>query len=132
MRREGKASIERRTLGAIAGLVCSLLALPTLCAQSTARVTGLVFDSLTAQPLADALVQLIATNDRARAASARTNARGEFAFDTVATGAYLIGFLHPRLDSLMLAPTSQQIDVTNAGAPLVMLAIPSLETVTTT
>lgn len=106
-----------------------------LAAQSSAgshSLRGVVFDSVRGAPLADALVQVSAANDRAHAMSTRSNARGEFAFDSLRTGSYLIGFLHPRLDSLLLASPVQTVVVDGALTQPVALAIPSEATLLTT
>lgn len=132
---------------ALAHSVMLVLTLTTsamrLAAQSSAQASapssvgnyplrGVVFDSVRNAPLADALVQITATNDRARAMSTRSNARGEFAFDSLRTGSYLIGFLHPRLDSLLLAPSMRPVVVDGATTPPIALAIPSEATLLST
>ena len=110
-----------------------------LAAQSPAQspagshaLRGVVFDSVRGAPLADALVQLSATNERAYAVSTRSNARGEFVFDSLRTGSYLIGFLHPRLDSLLLAPSLRPVAIEGGPTPPVALAIPGEATLLAT
>ncbi len=93
---------------------------------------GVVFDSVRGTPLADALVQISATNDRAYAMSARSNARGEFVIDSLRSGSYLIGFLHPRLDSLLLVPSLRPVDIGGTSTQVIALAIPSEATLVTT
>ena len=94
-------------------------------AQSGARVTGTVSDSITGAPLADAVVQLVARTDRNRSATTRTDSAGRFAFDSVEPGPYVAGFLHPRLDSLYIAAPVREIDVPRTGAVQLRLFVPS-------
>ena len=94
-----------------------------------ARISGVVFDSLSSRPLAGAIVQLVPAQEAARARSAESGANGAFAFDSVEAGTYLLGFYHPLLDSLGIAAPLSRVEVrTNRGvsAPL---AIPSGPTI---
>ena len=94
-----------------------------------ARISGVVFDSLSSRPLAGAIVQLVPALEAARAWSAESGANGAFAFDSVEAGTYLLGFYHPLLDSLGIAAPLSRVEVrTNRGvsAPL---AIPSGPTI---
>jgi protocatechuate 3,4-dioxygenase beta subunit len=61
-----------------------------------ATITGTVFDSLANQPLANAIVQFVATEKLADVRSVRSGVDGRFAFDSVSPGRYLIEFLHPK------------------------------------
>ncbi len=88
------------------------------------RVFGIVFDSLAMRPLAGALVQFVVADDPAQVRTTTTDVRGAFAFDDVNRGAYLIGFLHPRLDSLALSPPLLRVDVRAPGAMQVSLGVP--------
>jgi hypothetical protein len=81
-------------------------------AAATARVSGTVTDSLTGSPLADAALQLVMSGSRDPFALAtRSDRAGAFEFDSVPAGEYLIGFLHPLLDSLGLEPIVRAISV---------------------
>ena len=97
-----------------------------------ARLTGVVFDSLAQRPLADALIQLVAANDPSRTRSATADARGTYAIDSVPAGRYLLGFLHPRLDSLGFETPLLQIDVRTDGVVRADLGIPSARTLIVT
>lgn len=92
---------------------------------------GIVFDSLAMRPLAGALVQFVVADNPAQARTATTDARGSYAFDDVGRGAYLIGFLHPRLDSLALSPPLMRVDVRAAGEMQASLGVPSSATLVT-
>jgi hypothetical protein len=77
-----------------------------------ARVSGLVTDSLASKPLNDAAVQLVMTGTGERfTLAAMTDAEGIFEFPVVPEGDYLIGFLHPVLDSLGLEPIVRALSV---------------------
>ena len=91
-----------------------------------ATITGTVFDSLANQPLANALVQFVATENLAQVRSVRAGLDGRFAFDSVSPGRYLIEFLHPKLDSLLLQPPRTAVEVTRDQlVTTVPLSIPS-------
>ena len=90
------------------------------------KVTGEVIDSTTGQPLVGATVQLVAANNRILAA--RTDARGQFLFDSVSAGVYLAGFLHPRLDSLGVESSLLRVEVTAAELLRLSLGTPSTKT----
>jgi Carboxypeptidase regulatory-like domain len=93
-------------------------------ASRFARISGIVIDSLHETPLANADVVIDGTNR-----SARTDASGDFAIDSVVPGAIRIGVFHPLLDSVGLSIASPPI-VTHAGdSLLVTLATPSSATI---
>jgi hypothetical protein len=100
-------------------------------ASGTAGVTvsGVVFDSLAGKPLANALVQVVARGENARAWNATSGANGEFEIAGVPPGSFLVGFMHPALDSLGLTVPPHTIEV-SSDAPLhVTLAVPSARTI---
>ena len=91
-----------------------------------ATIDGMIVDSVAMQPLSRALVQLVARDNPADVRSVRSDSAGLFAFDSVAVGAYLIGFLHPKLDSLLLRSPVMPIDIgPGQRAAAVALGIPS-------
>jgi hypothetical protein len=92
-----------------------------------ATIDGMIVDSVAMQPLSRALVQLVARDNPADVRSVRSDSAGRFAFDSVAAGAYLIGFLHPKLDSLLLRSPVMSVDIgADQGAATVALGIPSV------
>jgi hypothetical protein len=94
-----------------------------------ATVHGIVYDSLAVAPLAGAVVQLVAGDTLpAKApfgAIATADSAGAYAFTGVPDGHYLIGFFHPLLDTLGLAPPLRTVVVTGGRATRVDLATPS-------
>lgn len=98
---------------------------------ASARISGVVVDSLAAQPLAGALVQLVAADRATQARTVQTSANGAFAFDSVEAGQYLLGFYHPRLDSLGITAPVRQLDVRSGRNVRVPLATPSGATIRT-
>lgn len=113
--------------------ISALIALALLCAapvaaqqaapSAGATIRGVVTDSLAGAPLAEATVQLV----QAGTPSGRTtvtDAAGRFAFAEVPPGRYVIGFLHPALDSLGLEPIVREVRVAGQGEVRADLAIP--------
>lgn len=103
----------------------SLLLLAARVAFAQAVVTGFVYDSLrTKAPLAGATVVI---NELSFYTT--TDARGRFTFDKVAAGKYSITFLHPTLDTLLMAAEMVPLEVPDTGRVVARLAIPSAPTV---
>lgn len=105
-------------------VACALLVSLTLRAQ-TGTVSGAVFDSLEGQPLAGALVQIVASPPRQEAYSATANSLGRFRIENVRAGQYIAGFLHPLLDSLGVTAPYRAITVAENATAQVALAVPS-------
>lgn len=111
------------------------LALPsTLHAQTSApragtRVFGVVFDSLAMRPLPRATVQFVAADDPTNVRTVTADDKGAFAFNQVDPGSYLLGFFHPRLDSLSLNSPLLRVDVRQPGALQASIGIPSGSTI---
>lgn len=89
-------------------------------------ISGVAYDSLAEAPLTGALVQLVDLRRPTMVArSAVTDARGRYAVDGVPDGRYQLGFLHPVLDSLGLAPWGYAVTIEQSRPALVDLAVPS-------
>ncbi len=97
----------------------------TLSAQSI--VSGYVRDSLTGRALGGAVIQLVpAATPWVAGRMATSDSIGRFRIDSVASGQYLFGFQHPRLDSLGLDGVTRTLDVDRAIRVLrADLAVPS-------
>jgi hypothetical protein len=91
-----------------------------------AGVNGVVYDSIARGPLRGATVQLVSADSLGHFSGATvSDSLGRFAFDSVPDGRYLLGFLHPMLDSLGLQPTLREVLVSGSRAMRADLAIPS-------
>jgi len=92
-------------------------------------IRGVVFDSLTMRPLAEATVQIAAATGTPWIRTYETDSKGTFEFAGVPNGTYLIGFFHAELDALGLLPPTFRLEV-RAGPPIHMrLTIPSARTI---
>ena len=75
-------------------------------------ISGFVRDSLSSTPLAGAILQLVpAATPWAAGRTARTDSIGRYRIDSVPGGNYLLGFQHPRLDTLGLDAITRQLDI---------------------
>jgi hypothetical protein len=94
---------------------------------SAATVSGTVFDSIAHAPLKAATVQLVnADSVSAKARTVETDTLGAFQFDGVRPGRYLVGFIHPLLDSIGVEQTPRAVTFDSlTGAVRVDLALPS-------
>lgn len=96
-----------------------------------ARVQGIVFDSSAMRPLSGALVQFVLGSDPSRVRSLAAGADGTFRFDSVEAGSYLLGFFHPRLDSVPVPATMLRVDVRDTSTIDAALTIPSTPAIVT-
>ncbi len=97
----------------------------------TASVSGVVFDSVAMQPLSGAVVQVVSMDDRSHIRTATSNDAGEFLVDSLPLGAYVLGFLHDRLDVLGIESALHRIDMQTSDNVEVRLVIPSAATIIT-
>ena len=109
-------------------LIAPMLALPAQSAVS-ARVSGAVYDSIAAAPLADALVRLYRPGDPSVGVSTRTNAQGRFEVAELPSGVWVASFAHARLDSLHLEAPLARVEVIESGTIPLTLAIASASSV---
>jgi hypothetical protein len=110
-------------------LVLALLARPVVAqdaGQSSGAITGVVYDSIARKPLAGALVQVVAVEGARRFSNSTvSDSLGRYRLNNVPNGRFMLGFLHPLLDSLGLEPLLREVAV-DAGRPTRSdLAIPS-------
>ncbi len=110
-----------------AGLIGGLLiALPAARADAQAIISGFVRDSLSAKPLAGATIQLVpSATPWAAGRTARSDSIGRYRIDSVLPGTYVIGFQHPRLDTLGMDAVSRTLDVPRIRILRADLALPS-------
>ena len=89
-------------------------------------MSGIVFDSLARLPLAGAKVQLVNADSVTSAArTVTTDSLGRYLFRNVRAGRYVIGFLHPMLDSLGIEPRQAEVAVDGSSAARMDLSVPS-------
>jgi len=85
-------------------------------------VRGITFDSLTQRPLPGAFVFI-----EGQSRSTRSDENGQFAFDRMQPGRYVLSMQHAALDSLGLSGVTGRATVTDGREPVV-LSIPSFAT----
>ncbi len=113
---------------AIAGMAMASASVPgALAAQLYAsRIDGTVRDSLAGRPLAGARIELVPAAARESAGyTVDADAAGRFRLDSIAPGRYVIGFAHPRLDSLGLILAPRLLEVGASATIRADLAVPS-------
>ena len=109
----------------LAGIVASAAPLQRATRSST-RVVGLVYDSVSHLTLSGALVQLVSRDARLAVV---TDSAGRFAFPQVERGRFVVGFFHPKLDSLGVDAPLAPLNVGGEAELAVELAVPSVGTV---
>lgn len=98
----------------------------------SARVNGVVFDSMAMRPLNGALVQLVhvaTPGIMSTVRSSSTDSLGRFDFPAVPPGTYLLGFQHVAADSLGLRSPLQRLDVRTASGVRASMAVPSARSI---
>lgn len=98
----------------------------------SARVTGIVYDSMAMRPLTGAVVQLALVPAPGTIAGVRsivTDSLGRFDFTPVTPGTYLLGYQHVAADSLGLRSPLQRIDVRTATTVRAPMAVPSMQSI---
>ena len=123
----------RRCIRPLAFLLLLLVAAPARAQDPAApgptpitTVRGVVHDSIAGVPLVGATVQLASIeNPAAFIRVADTDLRGRFRVDSVPPGRYMIGFLHPMLDSLGLDPPLRMVTIADTAEVTADLAIPA-------
>lgn len=92
--------------------------------EATGTVIGLVYDSTTSTPLANARVAVYGTN-----AFAESNEEGQFRLDDVPAGEHTVVFFHSRLGALGVTATPQPVVVAHQSISEVYLTVPSRATI---
>ncbi len=103
---------------------------PTVAAQGTAIINGVVFDSIGNARLAGATVQLVASDgpSAGHSVTARSDSLGRFELHDVPTGNYVAGFFHPALDSLGVESGTHEVAI-HDGSQVLFLSSPSPRTI---
>ncbi len=92
--------------------------------RPTGTIIGLVYDSTSSAPLANATVAIMGTS-----AMTESDEEGQFRLDQVPAGEHMVSFFHPRLGHLGVSGTHQRIVVTGRSISEVYLTVPSRETI---
>lgn len=116
--------------GVLVAGACGIVAMSMLAGTVRAQdvrtvVRGTVYDSLNRRPLAGAMVQVVRAENPAVSRTATTGADGRFELDSVGAGDWVVGFIHPLLDSLGLVSPLVRVVVRESTPVRAMLAIPS-------
>ena len=122
----GSTVVRVAGVAALAALVA--VTSPVYAQVAPALVRGVVFDSISMRPLRGARVQLVALPIEGVPRMASTDSAGAFHFDSLVLGSYLLGFAHPRLDSLGLESSLVRIDLRAPGTIVAPLSVPSSAT----
>ncbi|MFN8583177.1 MAG: carboxypeptidase regulatory-like domain-containing protein [Gemmatimonadaceae bacterium] len=97
-------------------------------AQNSARLHGVVFDSLSGKALAGADVQVLRADSARSGSDGRTataDQDGRYRIEGLAPGDYVVGFFHPTLDSLGLNVAPRPVTVAADADAQLDLAIPA-------
>jgi hypothetical protein len=107
----------------------SFLALTLLvagAARAQAPITGTVLDSLARRALQGAAVQIVSADGSARfTRTVHSDSMGRYAISDVPAGRYLLGFLHPVLDSLGIEAPLRELLIAGPQAIRADLGTPS-------
>jgi hypothetical protein len=106
-------------------LLCPAAAMAQTDTTARGDVRGTVYDSIAHAALSGPVVQMMDPEHPGRVQSVTADAKGRFAFTAVVPGRYLVGFQHPRLDSLALETPTRVVDVRAGETAKVDLALPS-------
>jgi hypothetical protein len=89
-------------------------------------VAGYVHDSISRNPLSEAIVQLVSADGNLTfGRTVMSDPLGRFVFSEVPDGSYMLGFFHPVLDSLGVEPVVRAVKLEGQQGLRVDLATPS-------
>jgi protocatechuate 3,4-dioxygenase beta subunit len=112
-----------RTAGVV---LCACVAVSSAPAQAdshSARIVGVVADSISGAPLQGADVQASGV-----ATMVKTDSLGRFTIDSLSPGTYQVAVYHPLLESLDITLATKPFSVGRDSAGVVTLAVPSIPT----
>jgi hypothetical protein len=89
------------------------------------RLQGVVWDSTRTAPLAGGVVQLVRPDGQSPPRATQTDSAGRFRLDSLTPGVWVVGVLHPRLDTLALDELMQPVDVQGRGTTQLAMGVPS-------
>jgi len=112
--------------GVLVNAVIAVLAARLTSAQTGSSVSGVVWDSIARRPLLGAMVQIIpADTSTGFTRWATADSLGRFTIDSIPKGRFLIGFMHPLMDSLGLQPPLHQLRVDGLDPVRANFGVPS-------
>jgi hypothetical protein len=109
---------------ALLSMAASMISATASSGLQSGTIRGVVYDSVGERSLAGATVQLVDVQRPAVGRTATTDSAGQFAFTEVASGRYVLGFVHDVLDSLGLDPPRLAVEVREGQVQDVRLGIP--------
>lgn len=92
-------------------------------------ISGTVYDSVAKRHLESAIVQLVRAERPGEGLTATADGNGRFRFEDVPEGNWLLGFIHPVLDSLGLPTPMMHVRVREPEPIRTALAVPSASTI---
>ncbi|MBC7896104.1 MAG: carboxypeptidase regulatory-like domain-containing protein [Cytophagaceae bacterium] len=105
--------------------VCTVAAGAARAQDVRTSISGTVYDSVSRRYLDSAVVQLMRADRPGTGVTVISAGGGKFQFDSVEAGTWILGFIHPVLDSLGLPLPTVQVQVRTAEPIRAMLAVPS-------
>ncbi len=117
--------VNRRVWWAVLLGVSPMLSLSAQLRPTSGKLRGVAYDSVRAQPLALATIQLVNARDRGDTRAIRADSLGRFSVDSLEPGPWIVGALHPSLDSLAVDELAVRVEVTAKGTSRTVIAVPS-------
>jgi hypothetical protein len=110
----------------VPGLIAALIiGVSHAVAAQRATVRGVVFDSIAGRPLPAATVQIAGDTPDFAGRATTTDSAGRYSFADLPSGRYMLGFLHPVLDSIGVDLPLSHVDLTDGATIIADLGIPS-------
>ena len=112
-------------------LACCFTFSAPMVSHAQATIRGVVHDSLAGSVLPSAAIRVVpAATPWTEGFATTSDTTGHFALSGLEAGRYLIGFSHPRLDSLGFDAVSRTIEIANPGSDVtLMLGVPSARSI---
>ncbi len=102
-----------------------MTSLPSFAWGSCGELRGVAYDSVRARPLGLAIIQLVNARDLGDTRAIRADSLGRFCVDSLEPGPWIVGALHPWLDSLAVEELVVRVEVKGNGASRTSIAVPS-------
>ena len=112
----------RRSEAALPGV--RVTSLPSFAWGSCGELRGVAYDSVRARPLGLAIIQLVNARDLSDTRGIRADSLGRFSVDSLEPGPWIVGALHPWLDSLAVDELTARVEVKETGTSRMAFAVP--------